>query len=90
MESVFIGENGYLDSLGIDSEQYGVCHEDELFLMRNPLGLVNYTLNEVRNIFIKSIFPKLTKIILKNDSAMGEIMVKYWVDFASTGRQESY
>ena len=59
--------------------------------MWNPLGLVNYTLNEVRNIFIKSIFVKLkTKIILKNDSAMGEIMVKYWVDFASTGRQESY
>ena len=58
--------------------------------MWNPLGLVNYTLNEVRNIFIISIFVKLTKLILKNDSAMGEIMVKYWVDFASTGRQESY
>jgi len=60
------GENGYLDFLGVDSKQYGVCHADELYLMWNPYWFVNYTLNE-------------------DDSAMGEIMVKYWVDFASTG-----
>jgi len=40
------GENGYLDFLGVDSEQYGVCHSDELYLMWNPYWFENYSLND--------------------------------------------
>jgi len=60
------GVNGYLDFLGVDSQQYGVCHSDELYLMWNPYWFENYSLNE-------------------EDMAMGHKIVKYWVNFASTG-----
>ena len=83
----FLGENGYLDFLGVDSEQYGVCHSDELYLMWNPYWFENYSLNDVCMRFLNLDF--CVCFHFQEDIAMGSKMVKYWVDFAVTGLYNS-
>ena len=41
------GENGFLDAMGVDSSEYGVCHSDELYLFWSPYWFGNYSLNKV-------------------------------------------